>query len=391
MPNTPSPPAQTYDVCILHLADARFYPFFKRQAFALRDAGYKVALVSWENQPGEGNPGWPGVDCFPICIPTRAIGGKRFFVRYMLTLTRKLRSIPARLYEAVDPPTLWPARLAARHHAAAYNYFSLEYFQGIGSLTGRPLVRWFWRGLESSGLKRARNTAVVGETTARKLHELYGIAFPFVVRNVPELEKGKPEDTNRLRKQFAIPRQSPIVAYKGDVEPHRGLIPFLNVLDRNPALHFVIVGSGSLLENLRIRAREMNLSPRVHFLGRIPPEEFRSTLCGADLGLVLHEASDENQRITLPSRVFDYLHAGLPVLASDGPELSKVVARHKTGWTADPRQPESVQACVEAFLRLFPDLDELRTQSFEAAHDFCWQKEKDEYLRYIRAALGEQS
>ncbi len=82
-----------YDVCIIHLADARFYPFFYRQAMALAEKGFRVALVSWEGSRGDGDPAWPGIDTYPITIEAPAIRGKLFFIRYFFSLTVVLSSL----------------------------------------------------------------------------------------------------------------------------------------------------------------------------------------------------------------------------------------------------------------------------------------------------------
>ena len=107
-------PRAPYDVCIVHLADARYYPFFHRQASALAEKGYRVALVSWERQARPGRSRMAGNRRVSDHHSGKSHhAGKFFFVRYFFSLAIVLLRLKARLYEAVDPPALVPARIAA--------------------------------------------------------------------------------------------------------------------------------------------------------------------------------------------------------------------------------------------------------------------------------------
>jgi glycosyltransferase involved in cell wall biosynthesis len=377
-----------YDVCIAHLADARYYPFFQRQACALRDAGYRVALVSWENAPGEGDPHWDGVDVYPITIPARSFSGKIFFARYMVRLTRMLKRLDARLYQAVDPVTLLPARLAARRNRSRYNYFSLEYFQGTDQLVGRPLTRAVWRMLENRGVARARNTGVVCDTTAERLAAALRIARPWVIHNVPAAAEYADTGEGMLRKRLGLGSNVPLVVYKGDIAAARGLEPFMRVLPEFPRVNLALIGDGPLTQRLRGVAAELSLEARVHFVGRVAPSEFAAHLRDADLGHVMHENIGLNMTITLPSRLFDYMHAGLPVLCGTGPEISGIVEEHGIGWSADPAEPGSIAAALTAFLQAREALAPYRRRALQAAQSYSWEREREVYLRYVREALG---
>lgn len=382
-------PSPEYDVCILHLSDARFYPFFQRQAFALRDAGLRVALVSWEQHKGEGDPHWDGVDVYPIPINVESFAGKWFFVRYVTALTLALLRIRARLYQAVDPVTLPSARLAALRHNTRYCYFSLEFFQGVDQLVGRPIMRYLWYLAEKFGIRNAHTSAVVCRSAGERLAELFHIATPYVVRNVPPAAEYAVPARDDLRGELGLGPDARIILYKGDIAPARGLAPCVRAMSAVDGAHLVLAGDGRYRRELTNLAGELNLGERVHFLGRIEPREFPSLLRQADLGHVMHENVGTNMPHTLPSKLFDYLHAGLPVLCGNQGEMASIVRRCELGWVVNPDDQSSVTAALTALVQCNPaELNAYRRRAVVAAQEYCWELERVAYLEYIKDALG---
>jgi glycosyltransferase involved in cell wall biosynthesis len=376
-----------YDVCIIHLADARFYPFFHRQAEALAEKNLRVAIVSWEGRLGEGDPKWPGIDVYPIFIPSKTINGKLFFIRYFFSCLFLLLRLKARLYEAVDPPTLIPARIAAFFHRTRYNYFSLEYFQGVDQTVSRPIVRWVWYLIERIGIRGAKNTAAVCETTEQLLKGEFRLKRTATILNVPGIAEYAVEGDGRLRKRLGLSRRIPLAIYKGEIADGRGLVPFVNALRPFDSLHFACIGSGAFRETIERAAREAGCGDRVHFCEPVPSSEFVHYLKDADLGQVIHEGRGVNMMVTLPSKLFDYLHAGIPVIASDGPEISRIVRQWKVGWVVLPGSVESIRKALSEFLATWPDHDGLKKNCAAAAAQFCWEKEKPRYIDFIENAF----
>jgi glycosyltransferase involved in cell wall biosynthesis len=376
-----------YDVCIVHLADARFYPFFHRQASALVEKGYRVALVSWEGRRGQGDPAWPGIDTYPITIEAGSIRGKIFFLRYFFSLLAVLLRLKARLYEAVDPPALVPARIAAGLHRARYNYFSLEYFQGVDQLVAKPVMRRVWFMLERLGIAQAENVAAVCNTTERFLRRDYGLSHTATILNVPNRSDYAAAPDGRLRRLLGIPADLPLVIYKGEIAENRGLLPLVCAMEPLSPLHFALVGAGEYKETLRSEAARRGLSARVHFADPVTSDEFVYYLKDAQLGQVIHETRGINMTVTLPSKLFDYVNAGIPVIASDGPEISRVVREWKLGWVVSPSSVESIRTALAEFLAVFPELAAYRANCRAAAERFCWENEKKIYVDFMEKAI----
>ena len=85
-----------------------------------------------------------------------------------------------------------------------------------------------------------------------------------------------------------------------------------------------------------------NLTNKVFFIGRVPFNELRYITKFFDLGLSFEENSCLAYRYSLPNKVFDYIHAGIPVLSSDLPEMSNFIITNKVGQTLNSREPKEI-------------------------------------------------
>ena len=191
----------------------------------------------------------------------------------------------------------------------------------------------------------------------------------------------------RLRKRLGMGAGTPLVIYKGEIAENRGLLPLMRAMEPFPSLHFALVGAGGYREQLSAEAGRLGLSARVHFLDPVKSDEFAYYLKDADLGQVIHETRGLNMTITLPSKLFDYVNAGIPVIASDGPEISRIVRQWKLGWVVSPSSVDSIRAALAGFLAVFPDLAEYKKNCLAAAETFCWENEKKVYLDFMEEAM----
>ena len=99
-------------------------------------------------------------------------------------------------------------------------------------------------------------------------------------------------------------------------------------------------------------AEQLGLGPRVHFRAPVPLAELLSYSAQADVGVTLLEDTCENHRLALPNKAFEYIAAGLPVVASELPELRRLVDSYGVAgpWTprTPPRSPRGLRSAFES-------------------------------------------
>ena len=67
----------------------------------------------------------------------------------------------------------------------------------------------------------------------------------------------------------------------------------------------------------------MGVADRVDFIGRVPYEQLSEYTAKASVGLLLEEPVGLSFQYALPNKLFDYIHADLPFIASDLIESKK--------------------------------------------------------------------
>src|SRR5207247_1758574 len=114
------------------------------------------------------------------------------------------------------------------------------------------------------------------------------------------------------------------------------------------AMHYVnntvlaFVGSGDVLPKLRRMAADENLKEKIYFIDKLQPEKLRQLTHLANVGLTIDKDTNINYRFSLPNKLFDYIHAGVPVLASRLTEVEKIVSGYDIGMFIDEHSPKHI-------------------------------------------------
>jgi glycosyltransferase involved in cell wall biosynthesis len=160
----------------------------------------------------------------------------------------------------------------------------------------------------------------------------YGVKKNEVILNSPEgRESGAHEikNKNSLRDRFEIKKSSLIFLYIGVLEHGRGIEKYLEVFgNQGIPHHLVFLGSGSLEGIIR---ENMKANCRVHLHEPVRHDQVIQVAKSADFGLCLIDEVSTSDWLCLPNKFFEYAFAGLPVIASDFPEMSEMVQLHSLG------------------------------------------------------------
>ena len=262
-------------------------------------------------------------------------------------------------------------------------YDSHEIFVEAGEHAERPgRARHALRALERRLAASAVALVTVNEALAERLGPALGIKRVVVVRNCPPRWTPPADGTDRLRGATGIPAAAPILLYHGGLAPGRGIDTLIAAV-REPGLedaHLVFLGFGPWAARVRALAAQRSSAGRVHVLPPVPPDELLEWVAGADVAVAPIEPTTLNHRLSTPNKVFEALAAGVPVVASDFPQLRAIVdglGDGPLGAVADPRDPHAVAAAVRSILDAdAPGRATLRARCLAAAHArWNWETE----------------
>lgn len=201
-----------------------------------------------------------------------------------------------------------------------------------------PLARNVLRRLEGWLLRRA-DSVVSSSGLAARARILAPTAKLREWQYAGALPTAPPEAAEALRADLGIPPGRPVVLYCGTFEPYQGLPELLTAIPmvraQVPEVTFVLVGAGEKGGVTVQRAHaDLVREGSLRVVKRQPRERIPGFLALADV-LVSPRAWGDN----LPLKVFDYLAAGKPIVATDIPAHRAVLSEERavlTGlWSPD--------------------------------------------------------
>jgi glycosyltransferase involved in cell wall biosynthesis len=211
----------------------------------------------------------------------------------------------------------------------------------------------------------------------------YGIARPYVVRNVPDIRfQSPPGESDLIRQKVGLPGESVVFLYQGRLAAERNVERFIRVFRRSsPDRHFVFMGYGPLTEVVMAAARE---NGNIHFLPAVEPKRVLEYTAGADVGVVGTENICLNNYYSLPNKLFEYLLAGTGILVPDLPEVRRIVEEHDCGWVYSASDDELL-ALINGLSR--DDILAKRQNAKASRHLYSWEQEEKSLLQAYRSVL----
>lgn len=256
-------------------------------------------------------------------------------------------------------------------------YDSHELFSEGPELQGRKFVQGFWRRLENYFLPKLKNAYTVSNSIADFYKEKHQIEMG-VIRNVPLLEK----EFAPIKVSF--PTKNKVVLYQGVLNPGRGIKSMIKALHFLDKIDLVIIGFGKVEEELKAFAKKEKLKFRVHFLGRIPHNALKNYTTLADIGMVLEMPLGKSFEFSLPNKLFDYIHAGLPIICGNLPEISNIVRAYKVGEIIENPTPENIAKAIKEITQNNALEEYIIENQQKAAKELCWEKERHLLDNYFR-------
>ena len=305
-------------------------------------------------------------------------GGARGFWRAHRAVRAAAVREDAGLLLASDLYTLPALAATARQRGAALVYDARELYAALDSTHGRPVRAAVWQAVEGRFAPRADAVLTVSDGIADRLGAAYGIDRPTVLYNAPE-PCPEAADPEALRRTLGLPGDGRLVVlYQGLYRAGRGLPALVEAAGQVEDVRLVFIGEGDL--EAEVHRLGAGLGDRLVIQPFVPPDDLAALTPGADLGACLIEPLTESLRLSLPNKLFEYLAAGVPVLASPLPEIQRAV--QGAGVLADPQSPEAVAEALRTAL-------DPGTRASWAAHSrdalapYTWRSGREAFQRLI--------
>ncbi len=289
-------------------------------------------------------------------------------VRRWIRFYRAGKAIPCHLIHCHSVGALPPSVALGWYHGVPVVYDAHE----LESQAGQPraasvLALW----IERAFIRRCAAVLCVADSIADWYASTFRLDRPFVVRNVPDTRAQVPARTaSPLRQRIAASDTDIVFLYQGALSAGRRIEQLLRVFATLPSdRRMVFMGYGALEPLIRDAAAK---HANIHFYPAVPPEEVLLHTAGADVGICGGENVCLSYYYSLPNKLFEYLHAGLPIMVPRWPEMERIVDEHRCGWKVGESDADWRAAIAE---RSASEVRDQAAGARAAASAFSWSAE----------------
>ena len=311
--------------------------------------------------------------------------GILFYALYSIRLFFYLMFNKAALLVSNDLDTLLPNYLISLIKGIPIVYDSHEYYCGVPELINRPLVRGVWHTIEKAIFPKLKHVYTVNDSIAKLYRDEYNVEIG-VVRNVPIYT---PNKVAVNRKELNLPENIPLIIYQGaGINIDRGAEEVLLAMEFVNNAVLLIIGTGDVIEHLKNIARRPELNNKIIFISKMPFDVLKQYTMQASIGLTLDKDTSPNYRYSLPNKLFDYIHANVPVLASPLIEVKRIVEHYNIGKLIENHDPKHIAKKINSMLTNKEAMIRYKENTILAAKDLNWQKEEQELMKIYSKVKG---
>ena len=199
----------------------------------------------------------------------------------------------------------------------------------------------------------------------------FGEKTSVVILNSPLYTQTAVYDDDYLRRYFKINDDEKIFIYVGMLMRGRGLELITKVFN-HPEIcsHLVLLGFGELQSDLEKLSIDQ---PNVHFHQVVPHDEVVPITKSANYGICLIENVSLSDFYCLPNKLFEYLFSGLPVLASNFPDIANLLKAVDGGFCCDLNEEKVTEAVL--FMQ-----NEKKSYQMQNIDSYCWERQGEKLL-----------
>lgn len=297
--------------------------------------------------------------------------GFLFYAEYNLRLFIKLLFLKKDMLLANDLDTLLPNYLISKLFNKKLVFDSHELFSELPSIQGRYSQK-VWRFLEKWLVSKQEYFYTVSDSIANWFNKNYDVK-PLVIKNFPKYNESL----------FSESKDKYII-YQGALNNGRGLLALIEAMKLVEHIKLKIAGDGPFKSKIQEKINCCKVEEKVILLGNIEPEKLVSLTQNATLGISLEENLGLSYKYSLPNKLFDYIQAKTPVVATYLPEIKKVVETYRVGEIIDNHTPKSIAKAINIVLKNGKSFYQLNLEI--ASKQLTWEGQEEKLVSVFKSS-----
>jgi len=307
--------------------------------------------------------------------------GPLFYAELNIRLFLYLLFAKVDLIFSNDLDTLPACFLASKLGNKKLIYDTHEYFTETPELVSRPATQAIWKNIENFIFPRISNILTVNISIAKLYSDKFNKKV-HVSRNIPVTYI---PDRLKTRKELALPENKRILILQGTgINLHRGAEETVEAMQYLENEVLLIVGSGDVVPTLKKIVEKNNLHEKVIFKDKMPFTELRQYTMNSDLGLAIDKDTNLNYHFSLPNKLFDYIHSGIPTLSSGLIELKQIIDEYDIGYYIKNHEPKHIAEVIKGIFADEKSFNLKKDNTSKAKKYLCWENEEEVLMQLIK-------
>ncbi len=349
-----------------------------KTCMALIECGYDVTLVGRKLSNSLPIPNWTFKT---IRLKMIFKKGPVFYFFFNLRLFFVGLINKTDLFYANDLDTLAPMFLLSKLKKKPLIYDSHELFCEVPELKSSRIKKSIWQKLEGYIIPKLQTCITVNVSIAKIYEAKYNVPF-YIIRNISDFDQSF---IPKSRVQLSLPEDKKIILLQGaGINVDRGAEELIDAMEfvQNAVLY--IIGSGDVWENLKQKVSfNKSIQNKVVLINKLPKSELINYTFNADIGLSIDKNTNLNYLYSLPNKIFDYIQAEIPILASRLPEIENIILQYKIGDFIDDHNPKTIANKLNEML-YSQQLSSYKKYLAIAKKEITWKSEKEKLLTIIK-------
>ena len=349
-----------------------------KTCMALIECGYDVTLVGRKLSNSLPIPNWT-FKTIRLKMIFKKGPAFYFFFNFRLFFVGLINKTD--LFYANDLDTLAPMFLLSKLKKKPLIYDSHELFCEVPELKSSRIKKSIWQKLEGYIIPKLQTCITVNVSIAKIYEAKYNVPF-YIIRNISDFDQSF---IPKSRVQLSLPEDKKIILLQGaGINVDRGAEELIDAMEfvQNAVLY--IIGSGDVWENLKQKVLfNKNIQNKVVLINKLPKSELINYTFNADLGLSIDKNTNLNYLYSLPNKIFDYIQAEIPILASRLPEIENIILQYKIGDFIDDHNPKTIANKLNEML-YSQQLSSYKKYLAIAKKEITWKSEKEKLLTIIK-------
>jgi glycosyltransferase involved in cell wall biosynthesis len=355
-----------------------------KECVTLQNNGYDVTVLAYHEPGLEEHEEMMGIKIHRIKLTSKEWSRNRIlqifkFLEFMYRIIREHQHHD--IYHCNDLNALPIGYVIKRffQKRAKIVYDAHEYETERNGLS--KLDRRFSQFLERRLISNANSVITVSQGIAEEYQRLYGVKAE-VIMNCPIYSEVP--SSNVLREKLGIADGAKIFIYLGAIVNGRGVEGTLEAFKsiEDPNMVIVFLGYGTLVDMVKDAASKHD---NIYFHEAVSMLELMKYTAGADYGLSLIENICLSYYYSLPNKFFEYIMAGVPVIATNLHEMKKIIEEDGVGHITESNSSDSILNAVNEMAK--KDKGAFQTALAVAAKRYSWEQQESRLLN-LYANLG---